>query len=199
MINLITADLCKTSAYNNLWENCLHFINTQCKTDKLYKNYCNLNPTDFISLPVAILNDEIIAFSGAEIKPKLWGPFISRISSKFWLHPKVRTQSLTKFNPTRNTWYNSKYLIPYQLAEIKRLEIPHVFISRQGKYQKSFQQYISLVNANNSVNFEILKNQYNVCGSLHTQTPECYQTIAMYSFETNLYEAVLAEETLLLL
>jgi hypothetical protein len=198
MTDLIVVDLCKTSAYNSVWENCLDFINKECKTDKLYKNYCNLNPNDFISLPVAISNDEIIAFSGAEIKPNIWGPFISRISSKFWLHPKVRTQSLTKFNPTRNIWYNSKYLIPYQLAEIKRLEIPHIFISRQGKYQKSFQRYISLVNTNNNVNFEILKKQYNVCGP-KVNTPECYQTIAIYSFETNLYEAVLAEETLLTL
>lgn len=199
MQNLTTVDLCKTSDYNDLWENCLNFINMHCTTDTLYKNYCNLNPNDFVSFPVAILNNEIIAFSGAEIKPKLWGPNISRISSKFWLHPKVRTQSFTKFNPSRSIWYNSKYLIPYQLAEIKRLQIPHIFISRQGKYQKSFQQYISLVNINNSINFKILKNLYNVCGSKNNSMPECYQIVAMYSFETTIYETALREETLLTL
>lgn len=179
-------DITKTDQYNNLWAQCLFFIQENCIDDPLYKNYINLSKEDFISLPVVIVDNNIIAFSGAQFKPDVWGHNIARISSRFWTHPLYR-HSISKFQTSTKPWYNSEYLIQYQIAEVKRLEIPHMFISREGNYRKSFQQYINLVNKYNATNFKLLEEYY-----LIQNTP---QLIAVHSDDNVLQ--ILKEETLL--
>lgn len=179
-------DITKTDQYDNLWTQCLFFIQENCIADPLYENYTNISKSDFISLPVVIIDNNIIAFSGAQFKPDVWGHNIARISSRFWTHPLYR-HSISKFETSTKPWYNSEYLIQHQIAEVKRLEIPHMFISREGNYRKSFQQYINLVNKYNSTNFKLLEDLY-----LIQNTP---QLIAVHSDDNVLQ--ILNEETLL--
>jgi hypothetical protein len=179
-------DITKTDQYNNLWAQCLFFIQENCIADPLYNNYVNLDKKDFISLPVVILDNNIIAFSGAQFKPDVWGHNIARISSRFWTHPLYR-HSISKFQTSDKPWYNSEFLIQHQIAEVKQLDIPHMFISREGNYRKSFQQYINLVNKYNATNFKLLEEYY-----LIQNTP---QLIAVHSNDNVLQ--ILKEETLL--
>ena len=179
-------DITKTDQYDNLWALCLFFIQENCIADPLYKNYINLDKGDFISLPVVILDNTIIAFSGAQFKPDVWGHNIARISSRFWTHPLYR-HSISKFQKSDKPWYNSEFLIQHQITEVKRLDIPHMFISREGNYRKSFQQYINLVNKYNATNFKLLEEYY-----LIQNTP---QLIAVHSDDDVLQ--MLKEETLL--
>lgn len=179
-------DLTKTDQYDNVWLQCLTFIRSNCKEDPLYKNYIGINKHSFISLPAAIIDDTIVAFSGAQFKPDVWGHNIARISSRFWTHPAYR-HNFSKFETSKTPWYNSEFLITCQIAEVKRLEIPHMFISREGNYRKSFQRYINLVNRYNTTNFKLVEKLYLV-----QNVP---QLIALHSD----YEIaqILREETLL--
>lgn len=184
---MLIVDIVKTESYDKEWEQCLDYIEHSCLDDPLHKNYINLKKLDFISLPVVILDNKIIAFSGAQIKDE-WGPNIARVSSRFWIHPLHR-HSITKFNESSGPWYNSEYLIKVQLEEIRKKEIPHVFISREGEYRKSFQKFIDLVNYYNQTNFKILDDYYNIL-----TVP---QLLAVHSFEGNNLEQYLIEETLI--
>lgn len=179
-------DITKTDQYDNLWAQCLLFIEYNCKSDPLYKNYIGIDKQDFISLPAVIIDNGIVAFSGAQFKPADWGHNIARVSSRFWIHPDHR-HSLSKFETSDKPWYNSEFLIKYQIDEVNRLGIPHMFISREGNYRKSFQLYIDLVNRYNSTNFKLVEGVYSV--------QHVSQLIAVHSDDN--IEQVLKEETTL--
>lgn len=180
-------DLVKTTDYDKEWYSCLSFIRANCSEDPLYQNYINLRKEEFVSLPAVIIDNDIVAFSGAQVKDA-WGPNIARVSSRFWIHPKFR-HSPSKFRNSSTPWYNSKFLIKVQLDEVKKLGIPNVFISREGNYRKSFQQFITLVNEYNAAGFRVLEGQY-----LIQHVP---QILALYSFDSNAVENIIAEETLI--
>lgn len=178
-------DLVQTNIFDTEWQSCLAYIMNNCTEDIRYQNYLNLKKEDFISLPVVVIDNKIIAFSGAQIKEE-WGPNISRISSRFWIHPDFRHPA-TKFKESQKPWYNSEYLIRVQLDVIRQKEIPHVFISREGDYRKSFQKFIDLVNFYNNTNFSMLEGKYDILG-----TP---QMIAVHSVAGNNLEQYITEET----
>lgn len=178
-------DIAQTSIHDSEWVNCLSYIEKHCTEDNRFKNYLNLRKTDFISLPVVIKDQKIIAFSGAQVKDE-WGPNIARVSSRFWLHPEYR-HTLTKFEKSTVPWYNSEYLINVQLNVVRQKEIPHVFISREGDYRKSFQKFIDLVNFYNSTNFLILEGTFSILTTA--------QLIAVHSFVGNNVEQYISEET----
>ena len=173
------ADITVTDEYDNLWHNCLEYIHQNCQDDPLYQNYLNLNKKDFISIAIAIENSSIVAFSCAQYNPEKWGDQIARVSTRFWLHPNVRSKGLTKFTPGTTTWYNSQYMMQYQLDAVKRLNLPASFISREGNYKKSFQKYINLVNNYNNTNFILLDGIYAVCGLMNEIPDSCKQMIAV--------------------
>jgi len=173
------ADITVTDEYDNLWHNCLEYIHQNCQDDPLYQNYLNLNKKDFISIAIAIENSSIVAFSCAQYNLEKWGDQIARVSTRFWLRPDVRSKGLTKFTPGATTWYNSQYLMRYQLDAVKRLNLPASFISREGNYKKSFQRYINLVNNYNDTNFILLDGLYAVCGPMREVPDSCKQMIAV--------------------
>ena len=175
----IFADISITNEYDNLWHSCLEYIRNHCQNDLLYQNYLNLKKQDFISIVVTIEDDTILAFSCAQFDIKKWGDQIARVSTRFWLHPSVRSTGLTKFTPGTTTWYNSQYMMRYQLDAVKRLNLPASFISREGNYKKSFQKYISLVNTYNNTNFILLDGLYAVCGPMNEIPDSCKQMIAV--------------------
>lgn len=179
------ADLVQTDEYDEEWKSCLSFIQNNCLTDPLYQNYITLSKKEFVSLPVVIIDNIIVAFSGAQVKDD-WGPNIARISSRFWIHPAFR-HNPSKFKNSNTPWYNSEFLIKIQLAEIRKLGVPNVFISREGNYRKSFQQFIKLVNEYNNVDFKVLEGQYLV-----QHVP---QILALYSFDNTQLDKVIVEET----
>jgi len=76
-------------------------------------------------------------------------------------------------------WYNSQYMMRYQLDAVKRLNLPASFISREGNYKKSFQKYINLVNTYNNTNFILLDGLYAVCGPMIEIPDSCKQMIAV--------------------
>lgn len=182
---MLVTDLVKTDQYNKHWEDCLSFISEKCRADSLYKNYISLQKTDFISLPAVIIDNKIIAFSGAQVKDE-WGPNIARLSSRFWIHPDYR-HSLSKFEYSQTPWYNSEYLIQHQLKEVAERKIPHLFISRQGNVRNGFQKFINLVNRFNNTEFQVLEGLWNI-----SNVP---QIVAMYSFAGTNFKQYLKEET----
>jgi hypothetical protein len=179
-------DLVKNNYNDELWSQCLAYIKSNCQQDVLYENYIVLDKKDFISLPVAIIDNKIVAFSGAQFRPTEWGHNIARISSRFWIHPEYRRHTLSKFEDHTQPWYNSEFLIKCQIEEVNRLGIPHMFISREGNYKKSFQKYINLVNKYNETNFRLMDEYY-----LIQKTP---QLIAVHSKDN--IDQIIKEETL---
>ena len=175
----VFADISITNEYDELWHSCLEYIRYHCQNDPLYQNYLNLKKQDFISIVVTIEDNRIIAFSCAQFDIKKWGDQIARVSTRFWLHPSVRSKGLTKFTPGATTWYNSQYMMRYQLDAVKRLNLPASFISREGNYKKSFQKYINLVNTYNNTNFILLDGLYAVCGPMIEIPDSCKQMIAV--------------------
>ena len=179
-------DITKTNLYNTTWVRCLNFIENNCQADPLYENYIGIDTQDFVSLPVVIIDDTIVAFSGAQYKPDVWGHNIPSVSSRFWIHPDYR-HSCSKFETSDKPWYNSEFLISQQIKEINRLGIPHMFISREGDYKNSFQKYINLVNRYNNTDFRLVEDLYLI---------QCIpQIIAVHS--THNIDQILREETLL--
>lgn len=182
---MIFTDIIQTEEYDTIWAECIDYIRQNCTSDPLYENYTNLSKHDFISLTVAIDNDKIVAFSGAQCKPE-WGPNIVRISSRFWIDPSSR-HGVTKFKESDVPWYNSEFLLPIQIAAVK--DFPHMFISREGPYRKSFSKYIDLVNFYNNTNFILLDGYYDV---LNTE-----QLIAVNATTSAEAEQFIREDTLL--
>jgi hypothetical protein len=185
ILDMIFTDIIQTDEYNNIWAECIDYIRHHCTNDPLYKNYISLSKQDFISLTVAIDNDKIVAFSGAQCKPE-WGPNIVRISSRFWIDPSSR-HGVTKFKESNVPWYNSEFLLPIQIAAVK--DFPHMFISREGSYRNSFGKYINLVNSFNNTNFILLDGYYDI---LNTE-----QMIAVDASTIEEAEQILREDTLL--
>jgi hypothetical protein len=175
----IFVDICVSDQYDQLWNNCLTYIRENCQNDPLYQNYLNLKKQDFISIAVTVEDNAILAFSCAQINVKKWGDQIARVSTRFWLHPSVRSKGLTKFTPGANTWYNSQYMMRYQLDAVEKLNLPASFISREGNYKNSFQKYINLVNNYNDTNFILLDGLYAVCGPMDKIPDSCKQMIAV--------------------
>jgi hypothetical protein len=175
----IFADICVSDQYDHLWNNCLTYIKENCHSDPLYQNYVNLKKQDFISIAITIEDNAILAFSCAQFNVKKWGDQIARVSTRFWLHPSVRSKGLTKFTPGANTWYNSQYMMRYQLDAVNQLNLPASFISREGNYKNSFQKYINLVNNYNDTNFILLNGLYAVCGPMSEVPDSCKQMIAV--------------------
>lgn len=173
------ADIAITNEYDELWHSCLEYIRRNCQDDPLYQNYLNLNKQDFISIAVAIEDTTIVAFSCAQYNPEKWGYQIARVSTRFWLHPSVRSKGLTKFTPGVSTWYNSQYMMRYQLDAVDKLNLSASFISREGNYKKSFQKYIDLINNYNDTNFILLDGLYAVCGPMKDVPESCKQMIAV--------------------
>lgn len=172
----ITSDLAIDNTYFELWEEVKQRIANS--DDLLKENYVNLNPSEFVSLPVLIDNNKIICFSGLQINIKKWGEGIARCSSRMWIDPEYRFAGLQKFTEG-DKFLNSFHCLPIQLKKAHELNLDCLFISRHGN-PRAFKKYGDLVNSNLNTSFKMLKHKYNVCGSLDPIPESCKQHILIH-------------------
>lgn len=182
-MNYTVIDLIKDSNSINLIDNFKKFIKSNCKEDLLYENYANLKLEDFISLTAVLEDKEIVALSGVQFNIKKWGLHTVRMSTRFWMHPKYRINSLSKFDPASRFYFNSQLMIPAQLEFLKNYNAKYAIITREGNYRRSYQKFIKLVNYHNKTNFIVLDGLYNVCEPMEEVPESCQQIIAYYSLD----------------
>jgi hypothetical protein len=168
-------------------------VNELCQSDPLYSNYANLTVSDFICLTAVLENNEIIALSGVQYLPERWGENTVRMSTRFWVHPTYRINSLSKFKHDYRLYFNSQLMIPFQLEFIKLLGISFAIITREGEYRRSFGKFIDLVNHHNNTKFTILDRLYNVCQPMECVPDSCKQIIAVYNLNTLSFNDELTE------
>lgn len=180
-MNYTTVDLVNHTDNNRLLDNFKKFVEQNCAQDPLYDNYINITIDDFICLTAVIEDGEIVALSGAQYKPERWGQELVRMSTRFWMHPKYRINSLSKFQPKLRFYFNSQLMIPYQLKFLKTQPYKFAMITREGHYQKSFQKFLDLVNFHNSTSFNLLPGRFNVCKPMNHVPESCQQLVAVHS------------------
>lgn len=186
-------DLVTATDSNSYLLNFKQFIKEHCQQDPLYENYANLDIADFICLTAVIDQGEIIALSGVQEKPNRWGKNTVRMSTRFWMHPKFRISTLSKYDPEQRFYFNSQLMIPHQLEFLKNLGVRFAIITREGNYRRSFGKFIELVNYYNKTNFRVLEGIYNVCDHMPVVPESCQQIVAVHSFDTSMFEDELAE------
>lgn len=169
-----------------IWTDCLRYIEAECSTDNLYKNYVNLDIGNYDYFNAAIYKDEIISFGGIERSITKWGPRIVRVLSKFWINPNYRTKGLTKWRNDTIKW--SPTILKPQLDYLKtRNEIHAAIITREGNYSHSFKEIVRLANTVSENEFLILPGKHNICESYLKEIPDsCKQFIAIASLNNSL-------------
>lgn len=157
-----------------LWQKFQDYVVTT--TDNLKYNYIGLNPLDFVSFPVVIINNTIVCFSALQVSKDKWGDKIGRVSTRMWLHPDYRHKGRfvggTKF-------LNTTYCLPMQLAKAKLIGLDCVFISRESNF-KGFEEYLKLIKINCKIDFIMETNRYNVCGLLDPVPESCKQWVMVH-------------------
>jgi hypothetical protein len=171
-----------------LFDQFKEIIKFECSEDPLYLNYLNMHLSDFTCLTAVYDNDQLAALSGIQIDHAKWGSNIARVSSRFWIRPVNRIQSLSKYNPDQRFYFNSQLMIPYQLNYLKETDIKFAMITRRGNYRRSFGKFITLVNHHANTNFILLDNVYNVCEPSWNIKDECKQLVAVQSLRGDSFD-----------
>lgn len=165
---------------NVLWTDCQKYILES--TDELKDNYINLDPREFVSFPVVIIDNKIVCFSALQINEERWGKGIGRCSTRMWIHPDYR-HGLTKFTGG-NKFLNTTYCLPLQLAAAKLNNLDCVFISREHNLL-GFAEYSKLIKINCNTGFLLESKKYNVCGSLDPVPDSCKQWVMIHYLTDN--------------
>lgn len=160
---------------DKLWSECQQYISES--TDTLKDNYVKLDPCDFVSFPVVIIDNKIVCFSALQINEERWGKGIGRCSTRMWIHPDYR-HGLTKFNGG-DKFLNTTYCVPLQLAAAKLNNLDCVFISREHNLL-GFGEYAKLIKINCDTSFLLEATRYNVCGSLDPIPDSCKQWVMVH-------------------
>ena len=161
----------------DLWQ---RFITDMTNADDhLKENYLNIDFNEFLTFPCVLDSEKIICFSGLQYNENKWGAGIARCSSRMWVHPDHRIQSVSKFGGGAK-FLNTTYCLPLQLELAHSLGINTLFISRENN-PRAFGQYINLVKINCGVKFNIEASRYNVCGQQHSPSDSCNQFVAVYN------------------
>ena len=170
----------KSNPGEDLWNECMETIKSQCRADPLYENYVNLSPEQYYYFVTVIYENKIISFGAIEYSPHKWGEKIARVLTRFWIHPDFRSNGLTKWGP--NAVRFSPIILKAQLEFLSsQNKIKVAMITREGKYSKSFKKITKLASSVSVDAFEILKNIYNVCGDSNDDS--CYQMVALSSID----------------
>lgn len=166
-----------------LWDDCTSFIKKQCRSDKLFENYLNIDLQKFMSMAVIVANNRIVCFGGAEINLARWGPNLSRVLSRFWISPDYRHR-LVK---VKNTGVNfSPLILDKNLNALKNHpEIKAAMITREGDGKNSFSRIVDIVNTAIENPFVILDDKHNVCGNVCPVPNSCQQFIALKMLDDN--------------
>lgn len=142
-----------------------HVITT---TDELKYNYVELNPKDFLSFPVVIIDNKIVCFSALQLSKDWWGEGIGRVSTRMWIHPDYRHKG--KFTSGAK-FLNTTYCLPLQLAKAKIIGLDCVFISREHNLI-AFNEYLKLIKVNCNTDFVMEPTKYALNGSCYVDDPE---------------------------
>jgi hypothetical protein len=176
--DVLLTDLAEDNTYIDLFHEAL--IKIKNSKDSLKENYININPRSFISFPAVIKEGRIVCFSGVISDKDRWGTSIARASTRMWIDYDYRFTGLTKF--TGGTQFmNTSYCLPLQIKKAKEHGIKCLFISREGDSSLGFEEYLKLIKINCGVDFKLLPEKYNTCGSLNIIPESCKQFIAIHS------------------
>jgi hypothetical protein len=166
--------------YQTHWNTCLDYIRLECINDQLYENYLSINLDKFVCFIVVLYQDEIISFGGVEQRPDRWGSGVARALTRFWISPKHRTQSLTKWRDDSIKF--SPIVLKAQMDFVNtQSDIVCVIITREGNYRRSFEEIVRL--ANTVDRFELQPNRYNVCECMNIVPEACQQFVATNNVE----------------
>lgn len=180
---------------DKLWNECLE--NIADSNDYLKSNYIALEPSEFTSFPVVVIDDKIVCFSALQINEERWGQGIGRCSTRLWIHPEYRHTG--KFTGG-DKFLNTTYCLPMQLAAAQLHNLECVFISREHNLL-GFAEYAKLIKINCDTNFYLESTRYNVCGSLIPIPESCKQWVMIHQltnsgkecWNTNMRKYVLQE------
>jgi hypothetical protein len=150
----------------DLWNKFQEYVVTT--SDNLKYNYIGLEPQNFVSFPVVIINNTIVCFSALQVNKNWWGEKIGRVSTRMWIHPDYRHKG--KFT-SGSKFLNTTYCLPLQLAKAKLIGLDCVFISREHN-PKAFQEYSKLIKANCQTEFIMQPNKYALNGSCYVEDAE---------------------------
>ena len=164
---------------DKLWQECIACIVNS--NDSLKHNYIALDPREFISFPVVIIDDKIVCFSGLQINEERWGKGIGRCSTRLWIHPEYRHTG--KFTGG-DKFLNTTYCLPIQLAAAKLHNLDCVFISREHNLL-GFAEYAKLIKINCNTSFYLESTRFNVCGLLNPIPESCKQWIIIHHLTDN--------------
>lgn len=165
-----------------LWKKCMEYLRTTCYRDQLYRNYLHIDLEKFLTFTAIVYQNEIISFGGVEVKEDRWGKHIARALTRFWISPKHRTESLTKWRNSSIKF--SPIILKHQLAFIKETEIiSATIITREGNYKKSFLEIIRLANTVSDQKFFIMPGKYNVCECMENPPESCRQFVAINNLD----------------
>jgi hypothetical protein len=167
-----------TSFDKKLWDQFQQYLLTT--NDNLKINYVGLNPQDFLSFPVVIIDKKIVCFSALQLSETRWGKGIGRVSTRMWVHPDYRHKG--KFTGG-DKFLNTTYCLPLQIARAKILKLDCVFISREHN-PLAFKHYLDLIKINCNEAFDLEPTQYNVCGPQEVVPESCKQWVATHHFNT---------------
>jgi hypothetical protein len=166
-------NIVKDRSIDSLWFETLEKISLG--SDKLKNNYKEIDLTMFISFHVAVKQDEILGFSGLQYMPDRWGKSIARCMSRFYLRPDFRHGHSIFHKPFQIT----ETVLPMQINDAREHGFDIVFMSREkGKF--SFEKSVKYLKSKNSlIDFNLLTDRYNVCGSVEPVPESCKQYISI--------------------
>jgi len=176
--NLPVTDLAVDDTYLDLFNEALEKIAES--SDPLKNNYAGLNPKDYLSFPAVIREGKIACFSAMNMIPDKWGNGIARISSRLWIDRQYRFEGLVKFRGG-DKFMNTTYCLPMQIQKAREADIKCLFVSREGTSYLGFNEYINLIKTNTGLEFKLLPNKYNVCGSVDPIPESCKQFVAIHA------------------
>jgi len=155
-----------TNFDSELWQKFQDYVITT--NDNMKYNYIDLDPRDFESFPVVIVDNTIICFSALQVNSDWWGVGIGRVSTRMWIHPDYRHTG--KFTGGAK-FLNTTYCLPLQLAKAKLIGLDCVFISREHNL-KGFDEYLKLIEINCNTNFIMKSNKYAINGAAYIEDPD---------------------------
>jgi len=175
--NLPVTDLAVDDTYMELFYDAL--VRIARSKDPLKKNYIDLNPKEYFSFPAVIRDAKIACFSGAIELPDRWGQGIARVSTRMWIDYPYRFTGLVKFRGG-GQFMNTTYCLPLQIQKAKDLGFQCIFISREGRSNIGFKEYINLIKTNCDVEFKLMPQRFNTCGQIEPIPESCKQFVAIH-------------------
>lgn len=164
----------------------------QLQNFKLKNNYLgDLNLDSFLSFDVAVLDNQLVAFAGMQIRPGIFPNNYARIGTRLYVSPAFRRTGLKSYtglssnnylghtelaNPSVNLFYER------QIGVARSAGLAGVFYTRYSNNWNVADKHVEYINTTiNGTSFKTLPNIYNVCGDVMTLS--CWQYVGAMSFD----------------